>query len=324
MIELEIQTLSETREGLLIEIGRCVLASGFTLQRQRLVQDPHGVLMTMVVRGHARKRRALEAALGALERIISFQISPWVEGESKAHFAASRPVPWPAVVPAPAPVIQAAAVAATAARDDTPAVAETLPVAAASAEPASRPEPEPESEYLVIFPPAPSPTPAPAPLVPYVERIPLGPEVAAVELQLPQLIHAYPHIFPLLLALGDAVAEAARESSLALAGQRLGAWVYERQHASGGRLALREAIGQIAVPALRALVEIEQQGDQLHIRRSPLCASDGPSGCRFFSGYLEGLLGATVGPDALSIFAVCCRSCGADECVLALASGMAG
>jgi hypothetical protein len=44
MIELEIQGLSQSREGLLIEVGRFILASGFTLQRQRLVQDPHGTL----------------------------------------------------------------------------------------------------------------------------------------------------------------------------------------------------------------------------------------------------------------------------------------
>lgn len=42
MIELEIQGLSPTREGLLIEVGRFVMANGFTLQRQRLVQPPTG------------------------------------------------------------------------------------------------------------------------------------------------------------------------------------------------------------------------------------------------------------------------------------------
>nr|WP_301270853.1 hypothetical protein [Rhodanobacter glycinis] len=40
MIELEIQTLSETREGLLIDVGGIVVATGFTLLRQRLAQDP--------------------------------------------------------------------------------------------------------------------------------------------------------------------------------------------------------------------------------------------------------------------------------------------
>src|SRR6185312_13769115 len=72
MIELEIQALSERREGLLIEVGRMAVANGFTLQRQRLIQDPHGILLTIVVRGPPRKKRALEAALQAYDRIISF------------------------------------------------------------------------------------------------------------------------------------------------------------------------------------------------------------------------------------------------------------
>jgi hypothetical protein len=38
----------------------------------------------------------------------------------------------------------------------------------------------------------------------------------------------------------------------------------------------------------------------------------------FFTGYLEGLLGPVILPDSLSIFSVCCRSYGADECVLAI------
>ena len=39
MIELEFQILSDRREGLLVELGRLVVASGFTLQRQRMYQD---------------------------------------------------------------------------------------------------------------------------------------------------------------------------------------------------------------------------------------------------------------------------------------------
>ena len=101
MIELEFQILSERREGLLIEVGRLAVANGFTLQRQRLVQDPHGSLLTIVVRGPPRKKRALEAAMEAYDRIISFEVAPFVEGEQRAHFAASRTQP--TYVPAPMP-----------------------------------------------------------------------------------------------------------------------------------------------------------------------------------------------------------------------------
>jgi hypothetical protein len=172
MIELEIQGLSPSREGLLIEVGRFVMANGFTLQRQRLAQDPHGILLTMVV--------------------------------------------------------------------------------------------------------------------------------------------------PQLLALQQSVAEAARASSLALAGKRTGSWVFRSEYLLDDGLDLREAIERIGVPALRALVEVDQQGTQLHIHDSPLCAQYGHSGCSFFGGFLEGLLGPAIAPGSMSIFPVCCRSYGADACVLEL------
>src|ERR1700744_6069169 len=92
MIELEIQTLSQTREGLLIDVGRIVVASGFTVQRQRMQQDPNGVLLTLVVRGPARKQRGLETALGEHERIISFNAAVFEDGPPKPHFAATRKV----------------------------------------------------------------------------------------------------------------------------------------------------------------------------------------------------------------------------------------
>ncbi|MGC1547907.1 MAG: hypothetical protein WA777_05210 [Rhodanobacter sp.] len=316
MIELEIQTLSEKREGLLIEVGRSAVACGFTLQKQRLAQDANGVLLTMVVRGPERKQRSLEVALDAIERVISFEVSTFVEGESKPHFAASRTFAWPTVAPAPTPTIEVAPVVVSV------APAEKLDVPEPAAPPAvpveSEPQQEPEADFTFVLPRAPAPEPAPVVIEPFVELIPLDPDEQAVEKVLPQLTNGYPHIFPALQKLEASVIEAARESSLLLAGQRTGAWLFERDYPLDTKLSLREAIERIGMPALRTLVEVEHKGDQLHIRNSPLCKEDGHSSCKFFSGYLEGLLGPAIASDSLSIFAVCCRSCGATECVLAI------
>lgn len=316
MIELEIQTLSETREGLLIEVGRLVMSSGFTLQRQRLVQDHHGVLMTMVVRGPWLKRRALEASLDANERIISFKTAKFEEGAPKPHFAASRPVVRQAVVAVSAPAIKTERVTAPVAVADEGET--TKPVAAPVVPAEPEPQQEPEPEFIFMVPRVPPPAPAPVETAPFVELMPLGPDVEAVDKVLSKLTNDYPHILARLLALEDSVSEAARESSLFLAGQRTGAWVFERDFALDAGLPLGEAIERIGVPALRALVEVEHQGEQLHIRNSPLCVDGGHSRCQFFSGYLDGLLGRASASNSLSIFAVCCRSCGADECVLAI------
>lgn len=322
MIELEIQGLSEHREGLLIEVGRLVIASGFTLQRQRLVQDHHGILLTMVVRGPFLKKWALAAALDACERFISVKVARFVEGEPKPHFAASPK----RVAHAAAPVLPAAAPAPIATSvsptpDDHAKIVEPVAASAMADVPESPQQTpaEPEFEFIVPTPRVPAPSPAaPASAAPFVERVPLGPDEVAVDKMVRELEYDYPQIMPKLLALQHSVAEAARESSLALAGRRTGAWVFGREYALDGGLDLREAIERIGVPALGALVEVDQQGAQLHIHESPLCTEDGHSGCHFFSGFLDGLLEPAIAPGSLSIFAVCCRSYGADECVLAI------
>jgi hypothetical protein len=343
MIELEIQTLSQTREGLLIDVGRIVVASGFTLQRQRMVQDPNGVLLTLVVRGPARKQRALEAALDAHERIVSFNAAVFEEGSSRPHFAAARKVTSGYVAP-PAPVAEAEPVAAPApaparaavpstAFDAVPPIA-TIPVVDKSAQiaeavavlesPAPAPvqqapaQPEPEPEF--VFTRTPAPAPAPVVSQPYVELVELAADADAVEKLLAKMTNGYPHIFPLLSALERAVPEGARETTLQLAGQRIGAWVFERDYAHEAHLDLDEAMQRIGVPAMSAFAQVEYNGGQLHIRDSQLCADGGHSGCRFFDGYLEGLIGRVAPSRNLSIFSVCCRSYGADACVLAISS----
>ncbi|MBE1161727.1 hypothetical protein [Dyella acidiphila] len=324
MIELEVQALSATREGLLIDVGKVVVASGFTVQRQRLVQDPNGVLMTLVVRGPARKQRALETALEAHERIISFEIALFEDGPPKPHFAAARTfayapaAPLPKAEPETAPVIPTPAVPA-AAPAPAPALAPAPPVAvvAPASAPLSAAEPDPDFIFLLEPKPAPAPTPVVEPPQPFVEVVPLGPDEAAIEQLLPRMQGDYPKIFPSLQQLQEKVADAARESSLLSIGQRTGGWVFARDYGASAKLALAEAITRIGVPALGAVVEVEYKGEGLHIRNSPLC-TPGHSGCKFFSGYLQGLLGPAVSSQELSIFEVCCRSYGADACVLAI------
>ncbi|MGY3040232.1 hypothetical protein ACVWWQ_001855 [Rhodanobacter sp. TND4EL1] len=332
MIELEIQGLSQSRDGLLIEVGRFILASGFTLQRQRLVHDPHGILLTMVVRGPSRKQRALESALESYDRFISFNISPFVEGESKPHFAASvkratylpPPAPEPmktTVQPVTAPVAESTI--SSSAESLTTEPFTTAPIVAHPAGPdvlqvVPPAAVEPDFEFILPTPSAPTPPPR-AMIEPpsFVEVAPLEPDETAVGQALQSLEHDYPKILPKLLALGDSVPEGARESSLALAGRRVGGWLFKREYALDDGLTLVDALERIGTPALRALAEVDQQGAQLHLPGSPLC-TEGRSGCSFFSGFLEGLLEPVIAPASLSIFPVCCRSYGADECVLAV------
>jgi hypothetical protein len=251
MIELEVQVLSDRREGLLVELGRVVVANGYTLLRQRLSQDSRGAWLTMIVRGPGERQLALEEALATHSRVLSFEAS-LSEGGS-----------------APAPTMQAA-----------PRSAPAAPMA----------------------PPAPTPS--------------AGPDVNQVESTLPQLARDYPKIYPWLRSLEHAVAPEAREASLLLAGRRTGAWVFKRDYAMGAKLGLVDAIKRIAVPAMRELATVDWREGQLHIQNSPLCSPGSHSGCRFFSGYLEGVLGGSVAPQTVFVRSLFCRSSGAASCIL--------
>ena len=330
MIELEIQGLAPDRAGLLIDVGRFALANGFTLQRQRLVQDAHGFLLTMVVRGPSRGKKALQVALDAYQRFLSVQMFPVVAGEVKPHFAASLPrtpyTPPPAPVaaaPAPSTLAPAAVIPAVSVRETRPAddFTKTAEVLATSelSEPLPTRQATPDEAELEFIQPTPrAPAPPAEVFVPFVDVVPLDPDEAAVETMLDGLAVDYPKIMPQLQTLQQAVAEGARDPSLALAGKRTGHWVFQNEYLLDDGLSLKEAIERLGVPSLLAFAEVEQEGAQLHILDSPLCSKGGPSGCSFFGGFLEGLLEPAIAPGTLSIFPVCCRSYGADACVLAL------
>lgn len=253
MVELDIHILSDRREGLLVELGRVVIASGFTLLRQRVYQDHRGAWLVMVVRGEPERQLGLEEMLATHSRVLSFEAS---------------------LLPAGA-TAQAPAVRALPAGD----AGEKVPAAAS------------------------------------IRHI--GPDVSKVDGVLPQLARDYPKIFPWLLALEHEVAVEAREASLLLAGRRTGAWVYKRDFAMGGKLGLADAIKRIAIPALRLLVTIDVRERHFHIQNCPLCQPGGHSGCKFFSGYLEGMLGASFAPQSVFVRHLHCRSSNAlGDCVM--------
>ncbi|GLQ51512.1 hypothetical protein ACFFJT_14825 [Dyella flava] len=251
MVELEIQVFSDRREGLLVELGRVVVANHFSLVRQRLTQDRRGAYLSMLVRGPDEQRFALEEMLGTHSRVLSFEAA--LAGETAVICA--KPT-------------------------------------SASAMPLAEPVAVPELPGAVM------------------------PDVLQVEHILPKLAQDYPQIYPWLVALENSVAESVRESSLMLAGRRTGAWVYKRDYALGAKLGLADAIKRIAVPALRQLAEIEQHGVHVHILNSPLCTPGMHSGCKFYGGYLEGLLSGSIAPGKVFVRHLGCRGNGAALCSL--------
>lgn len=249
MIELEIQVLSDRREGLVMELGQVITANHYALLSQRLTHDMRGAWLSMVVRGPSEQRFALEEMLGTHNRVLSF------EAELCEQATAIAVAPPKAVEPA--------------ATTRQPAIA--------------------------------------------------APDVAQIEQILPRLTQEFPRIYPGLAALENAVADSAREPSLFLAGRRLGAWLHKRDYANRIGLSLGDAIRSIAGPALRQIADIEQRAVHAHVLDSPLCVPWDRSGCKFYGGYVEGLLAVAVAGKKVRVRHLSCRSHGAAHCSLEIA-----
>ena len=135
MVDVEFRVVSDRRDGLLLALGQVVIANGFTLLRQRMLNSEEGVVLVMVVRGPAEALLMLEERLGTHHLVQSFEASPYEPASAAPAPAmaerngASTHAP-AAVAPSAhtaAPVTYAAAPAATAAPIDTQRVETLLP-----------------------------------------------------------------------------------------------------------------------------------------------------------------------------------------------------
>ena len=102
MADIEFRVVSDHREGLLLELGRVIIASGFTLQRQRMARTDEGVVLTMVVRGPEANLLTLEDKLGSHPVVMSFEAAV-LDGEHVQPVAAAAP----ARAPQPRPPVAA-------------------------------------------------------------------------------------------------------------------------------------------------------------------------------------------------------------------------
>lgn len=143
-----------------------------------------------------------------------------------------------------------------------------------------------------------------------------GPAVGQVEAELPALAKEYPRIFPRLMSMQGKLPDGQRSPSMIFAGRRVGAWVYKRDYALGGKLDLSAALKQIALPALRNLLSADIKENSVRIKNNPLCMPG--SRCRngdFFCGFLQGILQESGVEGQVTVRETFCRSDGAEDCV---------
>lgn len=132
MVDVEFRVVSDRRDGLLLALGQVVIANGFTLLRQRMLNSEEGVVLVMVVRGPAEALLMLEERLGTHHLVQSFEASPYEPAPAAAPAPAPAPAarngaPTHAPAPAVAPPAHVAAPAHTAAPIDIQRVETLLP-----------------------------------------------------------------------------------------------------------------------------------------------------------------------------------------------------
>ena len=84
MVDVEFRVVADRRDGLLLALGQTVIAAGFTLLRQRMVNREEGVVLTMVVRGPENGLLMLEERLCTHHLVNSFEASP-VDASANAN-----------------------------------------------------------------------------------------------------------------------------------------------------------------------------------------------------------------------------------------------
>lgn len=110
MVDIEFRIVSNRRENLLLEIGRIIMASGYVLQRPRMVRTEAGVELSVIVRGPEANLLLLEDRLGSHPLVYSFEAvapeapataaDPGVPLAPRARSAAPAPAAEP-VTPTP-------------------------------------------------------------------------------------------------------------------------------------------------------------------------------------------------------------------------------
>lgn len=137
----------------------------------------------------------------------------------------------------------------------------------------------------------------------------------SIERILPQLAASYPHILPRLVQLQRELPSSAQESVLTQIGLRVGSWVYRRDFSRGAKLNVNQSLKQIAAPALRDLIPVELDGDNLRTKSSPFFSPDHHGNtCHFFSGFLKGIVQGATNNTKIEVEETSCTSLGAHHC----------
>jgi hypothetical protein len=88
MVEVELKVTSSRKEGLLIALCDVLMSNQFSLLRQRRINTPTGVLMTLLAKGPEACLMHLEEELGTHHLVNSLNSGPYIPNMAAAPIAA--------------------------------------------------------------------------------------------------------------------------------------------------------------------------------------------------------------------------------------------
>jgi predicted hydrocarbon binding protein len=124
----------------------------------------------------------------------------------------------------------------------------------------------------------------------------------------------FPDIAPLVQAYGESFGADTRDTELAEAGKKIGAFQYEKEWSFGSPLKMPVALRRTLVPALEALGKVDATDTELTLPDSPFCGTGKIPCCEFLTGFMQGFLEAGPFTHDTRVQKAECRAKGDSSC----------
>jgi predicted hydrocarbon binding protein len=128
----------------------------------------------------------------------------------------------------------------------------------------------------------------------------------------------FPDIAPLVQAYGESFGADTRDTELAEAGKKIGAFQYEKEWSFGSPLKMPVALRRTLVPALQALGKVDATDTELTLPDSPFCGTGKIPCCEFLTGFMQGFLDAGPLTQNTGVQKTACRAKGDSRCAFKL------
>ena len=129
----------------------------------------------------------------------------------------------------------------------------------------------------------------------------------------------FPDVAPLVQAYGESFGADTRDTKLAEAGKKIGAFQYEKEWSFGSPLKMPVALRRTLVPALEALGKVDATDTELTLLDSPFCGTGKIPCCEFLTGFMQGFLDAGPLSTNATVQKTACRASGDTHCTYTVA-----